>query len=159
MTSDRVFGKLRVSKRMATNSEPPMRRARYRKSVSAGSIVVGTDSIVGTTGGGGFLSFLCYSHPGWSAPAPTPSLAAGGALGASDVFFLRAFQCAVPQFAELTIQEMIASEKRYYGRTALLHMALGSPQSLVFTEQFQSCIKRIQRFHASPGARHKRLLN
>jgi hypothetical protein len=29
-------------------------------------------------------------------------------------------------------------------------MAVGTSQSLIFTEQFQSRIERIQRFHASP---------
>jgi hypothetical protein len=72
--------------------------------------------------------------------------------GASYVFFPPTFHRAVPQFAELTIQEMVASEKGYYRRTALLHMALGARQSLIFTEQFQSRIERIQRFHASSCA-------
>jgi hypothetical protein len=71
-------------RRMATNSEPLTRRARYRKSVSAWSIVVGTDSFVGTTDGLGSLVFWATPTRG-GRPRPYPSLACRRGLATCDL--------------------------------------------------------------------------
>src|SRR5260370_22811757 len=48
--------------------------------------------------------------------------------------FQQILQCAVPQFAEFTIQKMLAPEERQDGIAAVLHFAKGLSQSRTFTE-------------------------
>src|SRR6266481_4208619 len=48
--------------------------------------------------------------------------------------FHHILQCAMPQFAEFTIQEMFAPEKRQDGIAAVLHFAASLLQSCIFAE-------------------------
>jgi len=64
------------------------------------------------------------------------------AKGLAIVFF-GAFQCAVTQFAEFSIEDVVAIEERQHGGAAFFDAASGAFQAFIVAEEFQGGVEGV----------------
>src|ERR1700678_3767298 len=95
------------------------------------------------------------AQPSYGRPerCPTDSKTNGTwitAKGLAIVFF-GAVQCAVAQFAEFPIEDVVAMEERQHGGAAFFDSASGAFQAFVVAEQFQGGVEGIDGLGVSAG--------
>src|ERR1700677_1534805 len=87
------------------------------------------------------------AQPSYGRPerCPTDSKTNGTWITAKDlaIVFFGAFQCAVAQFAEFSIQDVVAIEERQNGGAAFFDAASGAFQAFVVAEEFQGGVEGV----------------